>query len=105
MDGIDLIRERSKLVFGNVDRLEVAAAVARAEPGAIFSRALAIELGWPDNRVQKQLKQFEAAGLLNAMPSVGGERRVYYERAESSFWRAAERLCDEWRSTRQRLSR
>jgi DNA-binding MarR family transcriptional regulator len=96
-DGTDRVRWLSKLVLGNADRLEVAAAVARAEAGRLFARALADELRWADNRVQKQLKQFEAAGLLVALPSVGGERRVYYRRTDSAFWQAAPLLEQEWR--------
>jgi hypothetical protein len=101
VDGSDRVRGQSKLLFGNVDRVEVAAVVARAERGGIYSRALAVELGWPDNRVQKQLKQFAEAGLLTALPQLGGERRVYYERADSSFWGACEQLLSEWSATRR----
>ena len=95
-DGTDGVRYLSKLLMGNADRVEVAAAVGRAEAGRLYTRSLAEDLRWPDNRVQKQLKQFEAAGLLLAMPSVGGERRVYYERRESVFWTAAAALEREW---------
>lgn len=96
-DGTHRLRTLSKLLFGNADRLEVAAAIARAEPGGLFSRALAEDLDLPDNRVQKQLKQFEAADLLVALPAVGGERRVYCERKDSFFWAAADRLEKQWR--------
>ena len=103
-DGPDRLRNCSKLLFGNADRVEVAAAIARSEPGALFSRALATELQWPDNRVQLQLKQFAAAGLFVALPPVGGERRVYYERIASSYWRAAAELEKEWGAGRQTAS-
>jgi DNA-binding MarR family transcriptional regulator len=76
----------SKLVFGNQDRLLVAAAVAVAEAGSIYARNIAEQLGITDNRVAPHLRTFEAAGLLVSLPSVGGERRVYYERVDSSFW-------------------
>jgi hypothetical protein len=95
-DGTENCRRLSKLLLGNADRIEVAAAVARAEPGELFGRALADTLRWPDNRVQKQLKQFEAAGLLIALPTVGGERRVYYERRDSMFWQVVAALEHEW---------
>lgn len=89
-------RRLSKLLFGNADRLQAAAAVSRAEPGDLYARALADALRWPDGRVQKQLKQFEEAGILVALPSVGGERRVYYERKASVFWDYADALEREW---------
>lgn len=95
-DGTENLRRRSKLLLGNADRIEVGAAVARTEPGGLFSRALADELRWPDNRVQKQLKQLEAAGLLVALPPVGGERRVYYQRKDSTFWELIVALEEEW---------
>lgn len=92
MDGTSRIRMMSKQLFGNADRIEVAAAVAAANSEPLYSRALATDLNWPDNRVQKQLKQFQQAGLLSAVPQLGGERRVYYVRKESHFWEAAARL-------------
>lgn len=95
-DGSENVRRLSKLLLGNADRLRVAAAVSRAEPGDLYSRALADALRWPDGRVQKQLKQFEEAGLLVRLPSVGGERRVYYERRDSAFWECAVSLEEEW---------
>jgi DNA-binding MarR family transcriptional regulator len=90
------VTELSKLLFGNRDRVLVAAAVADAEAGTLFARALAGATGLTDSRVQKQLKQFEAAGLLVRMPQVGGERCVFYERRPSAYWDAAIALAQEW---------
>jgi DNA-binding MarR family transcriptional regulator len=95
----------SKLLLGNADRVQVAAAISRSEPGGLYSRALADSLRWPDSRVQKQLKQFEEADLLVLLPSVGGERRVYYERKESAFWDFAAALELEWSETRHARAR
>lgn len=85
----------SRLVFGNQDRLVVAAAVAASESGSIFGRNLAEQLGITDNRVGSQLKNFEQAGLLVRLPKVGGEQRVYYERVDSTFWDMAASLAAE----------
>jgi DNA-binding MarR family transcriptional regulator len=76
----------SRLLFGNQDRLLVAAVIADAEAGSIYARNIAEQIGITDNRVTPQLASLEGAGLLTRLPKFGGERRVYYERAESSFW-------------------
>jgi DNA-binding MarR family transcriptional regulator len=80
------IQRVSKLVFGNQDRLVVAAAVAEAEPGALFGRDLAEQIGITDNRVGPHLRALEEAALLVRLPKVGSERRVYFERCDSAFW-------------------
>ncbi len=85
----------SRLLFGNQDRLLVTAAVAAAEPGSIYARSIAEQIGITDNRVVPQLGSLEAAGLLVRLPKVGGERRVYYERVQSSFWELCSNLIAE----------
>ena len=85
----------SQQLFGNQDRLVVAAAVSVAESGAIFAHSIAEQLGLSDNRVGPQLARFEAAGLLVRLPKVGGERRVYYERVDSAFWVGCSELVRE----------
>jgi DNA-binding MarR family transcriptional regulator len=85
----------SRVLFGNQDRLAVAAAIAVAEPGSIYGRSLAAQIGITDNRVGPQLKALAEAGLLVRLPQVGGERIVYYERAESVFWNLVARLAEE----------
>jgi len=85
----------SRLLFGNQDRLLVAAAVAEAEAGSIYARNIAEQLGITDNRVAPQLASLERAGLLVRLPRVGGERRVYYERVASSFWELCASLTAE----------
>jgi len=73
----------------------VSAAVAVAEPGSIYARNIAEQIGITDNRVVPQLGSLEAAGLLARLPKVGGERRVYYERIESAFWELCSNLMAE----------
>jgi DNA-binding MarR family transcriptional regulator len=85
----------SKALFGNQDRLMVAAAIAEAEPGSVFGRSLATQLGISDHRVGLQLKALESAGLLVRMPKVGGEQRVYFERVSSGFWDLCVKLAAE----------
>jgi hypothetical protein len=84
--GLQRARAASRLLFGNQDRLEVAAAVGRAEVGGVYAQAIALTTGLHSGRVGKQLAVLSDAGLLVRMPTVGGGRRVYYERRESPFW-------------------
>jgi DNA-binding MarR family transcriptional regulator len=89
------IQRISKLLFGNQDRLLVASTIARAEPGSMYEKALAELAEISENRVGAQLSRFVEAGLLIRLPKVGAERRVYYERRESSFWSLCADLLDE----------
>jgi DNA-binding MarR family transcriptional regulator len=91
----DGVQRLSKLLFGNQDRLVVAAAVADAETRSVYARQLAESIGIADARVGPQLAVFEEAGLLVRLPKAGGERRVYFERRESSFWTLCLDLCQE----------
>src|SRR5688572_11431918 len=93
--GFPDVQRVSKLVFGNQDRLIVAAAVADAEPGSIFARSLAQSIGIPDNRISLQLRQLADADLLVALPKVGGGNRIYFERRNSAFWELCVQLCQE----------
>jgi hypothetical protein len=85
----------SRLLFGNQDRLVVAAAIADAEQGTIYGRNLAEQIGITDNRVGLQLKALAEAGLLARLPQIGGDRIVYYERVESVFWKLVGSLAKE----------
>jgi hypothetical protein len=90
-----LVQRVSKALFGNQDRLVVAAAVATADPGSIFGRHLADQIGIVDARVGPHLAAFERADLLVRLPKLGGDQRVYFERRDSTFWPLCERLCEE----------
>ena len=89
------VQRASKALFGNQDRLVVAAAVAEAEPGSIYARSLAQEMGITDNRVSPQLHNLERAGLLTRLPKLGGGPTVHYERRDSAFWELCVSLCRE----------
>jgi hypothetical protein len=90
----DRLRERSKLVYGNRDRLQVAVAVARSDSGLVNATDLAEETGLVNTRVRAQLIAFAEAGLLEAMPPDAGKR--WYSRVESPFWRQCLDLAEEW---------
>jgi predicted transcriptional regulator len=89
-----LLRERSKLVFGNRDRLEVATAIARHADGWVNATKLAAELGIVNNRVRAQLVALTEAGLLEASPP--DDRVRWYLRKESPFWDLCSALALDW---------
>jgi DNA-binding transcriptional ArsR family regulator len=88
------LRDRSKRLLGNADRLEVAAAVARASGQLVHAQGLANELGITAPRVRAQLLAFTEAGLLELLPKNG--QIVYYQRHDDPFWDAARALHAAW---------
>jgi hypothetical protein len=89
------VRTRSKHVFGNMDRLVVAAAIARREDGLVDATDLSEELGVAVNRVRAQLLAFTEAGLLMASPENLGRRRTFIRRP-SAFWDLCTAVVGEW---------
>ena len=85
----------SKELFGNQDRLLVAAAVAEAQPGDLFGQALAEVLGIAQGRVGAQLKALVKAGLLVELPRTAGDRRVFYARRSTACWDLLRELYSE----------
>jgi hypothetical protein len=88
------LRDRSKRVLGNADRLEVAAAVARASGDLVHAQGLANELGITAPRVRAQLLAFTDAGLMRVLPR--DDRIVYYAPLDDPFWAAARDLHAAW---------
>lgn len=90
-------RQRSKALFGNLDRLEVAVAVARNEDELVNATDLVSTLdGLQNNRVRAQLIALKDAGLLELAPQLGDGRRVQYIRQPSTFWDACLDLYELW---------
>ncbi len=87
------IRGRSKLLFGNADRLQVAAAVANS-PGVVHAQELSDALGISPPRVRTQLMAFTSAGLMTRLPR--NQNIQSYERNEDPFWSLALRLVESW---------
>ena len=85
----------SKLLLGNQDRLEVAAAVARSEDRMVNATDLGLELGLAQPRVRKQLVVLEEAELLERMPKAGDVKQ-WFRRRESPFWDACLMLYEDW---------
>jgi hypothetical protein len=92
----EMLRERSKLLFGNRDRLEVALAVARSGDGLVNATDLSsVLVGWPNNRIRAQLVALASVDLLRAAPK-NGPGRVWYSRQPSSFWATCSELAERW---------
>jgi hypothetical protein len=90
----DLLRHRSKVLFGNADRLEVAIAVARSSSGVVHAKELANELNIDAPRVRTQLRAFVEAGVMVLLPRHG--QTVDYERRPDPFWAGVETIVTEW---------
>jgi hypothetical protein len=88
------LRERSRVLFGNADRLEVAIAVARSPSGVVHAQGLGNEVKITPPRVRAQLLAFVEAGVMRQLGRIG--QTVDYERIDGPFWRAVELLGEEW---------
>jgi DNA-binding IclR family transcriptional regulator len=87
------LREKSKALFGNRDRLEVLAAIARSQDAAVNATDLALELGILNPRVRTQLIALAEAGLLAPAPTEDVKR--WYVKRESPFWGGCLDLLDD----------
>lgn len=94
---MDEIRRISKNLLGNRYRLEVAAAIARAEPAVVSAQAMATELGIAQNLIRAELLKLADAGLVLRLPRVSGQQLQEYQRLESVFWGAMVDLFAEFR--------
>jgi hypothetical protein len=89
------VRERSKLLFGNSDRVEVVTAIATSKSDIVNATELCKRLpGWQNNRVRAQLIALSGAGLLEALPRA--DRSIWYERRQLKFWDACVELIELW---------
>jgi len=95
------LRLLSKLLFGNLDRLDVILAVGDSPDGLICAADLEHELGLANNRVRAQLKTLADAGFVDALPRGRGDRIQWYQRRSSALWT----LCADLRNERSRSSR
>jgi hypothetical protein len=87
------VRERSKRLFGNADRLEVAVAVAESS-GLVHAQELAVSLGMSPPRVRTQLLAFVAAGVMRSLPRSGQLQN--YERIDDPFWALVREFVQTW---------
>jgi len=90
----EFIREKSKALFGNSDRVQVALAIGQSKDGLVNATDLAAELGIVNNRIRAQLLAFVEVRLLSPAPPGPGKR--WYVRAESGFWDTCQKLAEAW---------
>ena len=98
MSDQDRVREFSKTLFGSAYRLEVAAAIARADPAVVNASDLVTALGLPPEKygvVRLELQHFAKAGLLAPLPRPRGQRIQEYQRADSAYWNLSSSLMAE----------
>jgi hypothetical protein len=94
-DPIELLRNCSKALFGNKNRLEVAVAIAESD-GLVNATDLHEELRLAHPRVRSQLVALAEVGLLADAPMK--DVKKWYLRQESPFWGTCRHLAHEWRS-------
>jgi hypothetical protein len=85
---VNEVERISRLLFGSKYRLPVAAAVAGAPEGGLYTRAIAKSLAIPDNLVAGELRRMEEAGLLVESPDPASTRTLY-TRVPSIYWESA----------------
>ena len=90
----EYLRARSRGLFGNLDRLEVAAAIAASPDGVVNATDLQWELRIANNRVRAQLVAFVDLGFLQPVSTEA--RKRYYVRLESPFWATCLELYGQW---------
>jgi hypothetical protein len=89
------IRQRSKAMFGNLDRLDVAVAIALSEDGLVNATDLSWDLRIANNRVRAQLLALTELGLLRPEPGDRAGKR-HYLRLENPFWQTCLNLYRDW---------
>ena len=88
------IRQRSKAMFGNLDRLDVAVAIALSD-SVVNATDLSWSLRIANNRVRAQLLALAELGLLRPEPLEGSTKR-HYLRLDKPFWQTCLDLYREW---------
>jgi hypothetical protein len=88
------VRELSRTLFGGQYRLELGAAISEGD--LVTIKDLAERPGDPPgtSSVNAELKVLEAAGLLQRVPRVGSDRRVFLQARPSSYWNTCRELVE-----------
>jgi hypothetical protein len=111
-EALRAVREHSKRMFGNQDRLEVAVAITRVELGKVNATDLHRDIDVAVNRIRTQLLVLESLGLLAKIGDEDGKRMFERLDRDDRFWEfvvgeyeTAIRGCDESSSAeRQRVT-
>lgn len=84
-------QERSKLLFGNIHLLSIAAAISDGD-GTVDSKSLQLQLTLGQTAVHRALKVFEGVGLLERKARAGRTAPQVYLRVTHDFWHSASNL-------------
>lgn len=85
---IDLVAERSKLLFGNAHLLDVAALIACTDDD-VRAQEFERSLGLVPSTVHRALARLSSANLLVRLARDPGEREQRYAKVVHPFWDAA----------------
>ena len=80
------VREHSKRMFGNQDRLEVAIAISRVELGKVNATELHGDIEVAVNRIRTQLLAMKNLGLLAEIGNEHGKRMFKQVDPNDRFW-------------------
>lgn len=83
----------AKALFGRSLRAQVALAVLD-EPAGVFVSGLQLRLGQPMSAVSAELDRLARAGLLRRAEASSADRRVYFFKIESPFWKVFESFAE-----------
>jgi hypothetical protein len=86
LDVLTAVREHSKRMFGNQDRLEVAVAITRVGLGKVNATDLHKDTDIAVNRIRAQLLALEALGLLAKTGDENGKRMFERLDDHDRFW-------------------
>jgi predicted metalloendopeptidase len=87
----DEVRSLSSVLYGNADRLRVAAAIGRMIGKPISVKAVSTGASIDYNRAQEQVAWFRRGGLLVPDHDLDS-RRKDHRAVDLSYWEAAARL-------------
>ncbi len=88
-EAVVAVREYSKQMFGNQDRLEVSVAITQVELGKVNATDLSRDIDIAVNRIRTQLLLFESLGLLRKTTNEHGKRMFEVANPEDHFWKFA----------------
>jgi hypothetical protein len=88
-DALLAVREHSKRMFGNQDRLEVAVGITRVELGKVNATDLHRDIDVAVNRIRTQLLALDSLALVSKTGNEDGKRMFMQVDRNDRFWKFA----------------